>query len=439
MIYDNISRRGIRSSTSPNPKVILEDIDQKVRRLDPEATPLQTLGQMFGRGAKPKNHKIQVVQYYGFDHYDYASSCYAGNEMTDKSWKAFGRLKLDQPTRPTTRGQMWYQPRDKFYIVSTGQTVEAMLTENAAAPLTDSKYFSCPSKLAGTGVGEADTATASSAGTLVVKTLTGEPLADFTTSDVIFLGNAIPESDRIRTDSHQRDVLFDCNFVEHKEVTLRMTEDQKNLVQTLYKSPDWNFQQTETLQEFKKSIEYNAFFGERAVEFIDPERPTRHMRGLINAIQTNLAYYNPESTDDFELMFSNFLFEQAFRYNPNGYNKIAVCGGRFLHNFNYAFKDYRRSSDLEVNSKKMGLNIQSYEIPGGFSVKLMRSEILRQNTPLENWCFIIDPAEAEWRLVKDYSSRMFANNDERDAKFMIEWQGSIAWHLEQSHALLRTA
>jgi hypothetical protein len=252
MQYDNISRRGLRSTTSVNPKAILEDIDQKVRRLDPEATPLQTLGQIIGRGAKPKNHKIQVVQYYGFDHYDYASSSFAGNEMTDKSWKAFGRIKVDQPTRPTTRGQMWYQPRDKFYIVSTGQTVEVMLTENAAAPLSETRNFSCPSALSGTGVGEQDSATSATPGQLVVKTLTGEPFMDFSTTDVIFLGNAIPESDRIRTDSHQRDVLFDCNFVEHKEVTLRMTEDQKNLVQTMYKAPDWNFQQTETLQEFKK-------------------------------------------------------------------------------------------------------------------------------------------------------------------------------------------
>jgi hypothetical protein len=44
----------------------------------------------------------------------------------------------------------------------------------------------------------------------------------------------------------------------------------------------------------------------------------------------------------------------------------------------------------------------------------------------------------ELRVVKDFNSRFYQNNDERDYKIMMEWQGTIAWHLEQSHALLRT-
>jgi hypothetical protein len=188
----------------------------------------------------------------------------------------------------------------------------------------------------------------------------------------------------------------------------------------------------------KKDVEYNAFWSEREDDFTQSSRPKRHMRGLFHSIRTNVAYYDPATLTDFEAMFSNFLFEQAFRYNPTGKSKIGMAGGRFLYDFNMAFREYRRTSDLSSIGKEIGLDADTYVIPGGFKLTLIRNEILRQGTPMEYWCFVIDPSLAEWRIVKDYNSRLYQNPDERDIKLMVEWQGTIAWHLEQVNALLRT-
>jgi hypothetical protein len=295
-----------------------------------------------------------------------------------------------------------------------------------------------PTVLAGTGASDTVTTGTSTAGTVVVRNLTPDPIAPFSQSDVIYLGNAISESQDILAEPSQRDILFDCNYVEHHEKVITMTEDQYKWVQTHGSVPEWSFQQREAMKEMKKDIDYLAFFGERAVNFDVENRPARHMRGLLNSIQTNVAYYNPASTVDFELMFANFLHNQAFRYNPNGKNKIGICGPDFLFNFNMAFREFRRTTDIDVKAKKAGLDIDTYKMPSGYTISLTSSEVFRRGTAMSNWCFIIDPMEAEWRIVKDFSTRPYQLATQRDIKLMMEWQGTIAWHLEQSHALLRT-
>ena len=57
---------------------------------------------------------------------------------------------------------------------------------------------------------------------------------------------------------------------------------------------------------------------------------------------------------------------------------------------------------------------------------------------MEHWCFVIDPKEMDLRIVKNFNTRLYANNDERLAKLAVEWQGTISWHREESMALLRT-
>ncbi len=46
--------------------------------------------------------------------------------------------------------------------------------------------------------------------------------------------------------------------------------------------------------------------------------------------------------------------------------------------------------------------------------------------------------EMDLRIVKNFNTRLYANNDERLAKLAVEWQGTISWHREESMALLRT-
>lgn len=428
--YKNLNRPGTRTSTSINPMEILEDIDQKIRRLDPNATPLQTLGNIIGRGPKPKNVKVKVKAYHGYDNFDYCSSVKLGTG----NYARFALLRLDQISRPTVKDSMYYYPQDTMFIVETGQKVEVVMN-----PVTSIKinggYFSMPDNSLTEG-----TVSTTADGTVLVRAVTPEPIKPFTQSWVITMGRTIYESQNIEAVSKQRDFVYDCNFVEHKEAVFSMTEDQKNWIKTKGTVPDWTFQQEETMKELKIDVEYNAIFSERHIDFTERGRPKPHMMGLFHAIKTNVSAYDPMSVVDFEAMFSNFLYQQAFRYNPNGFNKMGICGGRFLYNFNIAFREYRRTDSVGANKigKDVGLDLNTYVLPGQHKVTLTRNEVLRMDTPLENWCFVIDPSLMEWRIVKDYESRYYQADYERDEKIMIEWQGTIAFHLEQAHALLRT-
>lgn len=56
------------------------------------------------------------------------------------------------------------------------------------------------------------------------------------------------------------------NFVEHKEKTIEMTEDQKEWVKTKGSKPDWDWQQQEMMSEFKIDVENTLMWGDRAID-----------------------------------------------------------------------------------------------------------------------------------------------------------------------------
>lgn len=418
--YDNLMRTGTRSSVTADPRRLEEDISEKVHRLDPESTPLQYLSKMIGRGSTPKTHKVQSIAFDAFDHYDKGSI-----EALDNR---YARLRVEQISRPTTSGFMVYYPQDSFYVPETGQNLEIVMTPFAAI-----NYGGGAFTYSNVVTGNSTTATAAS--TVLVRNITPEPVRTFTNSTIVFMGRTIRESQDVGGQSLMEDFVFDCNFVEHKESVLTFTEDQKKWVKTKGTMPDFDFHQQEMINRFKKSVEHTYFFGERAVNFDNPQRPTRYMRGLINHIQSNVSFYNPFASVDFEQLVLNFMSEHAFRHNPHGKVKTAMCGERFLMNFNLAFREFRR--DISDKEAKPGLNISSYEMPGGYVLKLMRNDVFR-GPEMEHWAVVFDAAEAEFRNVKDYETRPFSSPHERDIKYLIEWQGTIAWNRQECHAILRT-
>ena len=430
----NIIKPGISSSTTRNPKALVEDISEDIRVLRPGATPLLTLSQYLPKGKEPVSHKVQTVQYYSFNHRDYSPTCIPGSVVADQ-WKRFGKIKLNQPSRPDVQDTMFYQPQDKLFIGATGQTVEVVMTPTGSITMSVNNQTTFVADPAFTGA----TATTCEPGFVIVRPLKGEPFKRYTTSDVIYLGRTIYESQSIEATPYNRDVVYDCNFVEHKEAVVVMTEDQKNLVKNKIGKPEWDWEQQETMQDFKMSIENNLMFSDRAVDMTIDGRPKRHMMGLYHAIRSNVSVYNPFSTTNFEKLLSNFCFDQAFSYNPNGNRKIAICGARFLYDFNQQFNQFRRLDGTNPSDKKVGLDLDTYVLPGGFELKLIRSdEMLPRNTKFEHWAFVIDPKEMELRIKKNFLTKLYASPNERLLKLAIEWQGTIAWHREESMAVLKT-
>lgn len=424
------ARPGIRTTVTVDPSAILEDIDMRIRELSPVAIPIQYLTEKAGRGPKPTNKKIKVAERHEYDNIDQvtAEAFGTGND------RRFARLRCHNISNPTL-SVAYYYPQDKLFIVATSQVVEVVCNERASMPTGTTgatEYTFADTTLTN------NTTTRSASGTIVIRALENVPLKSFTTSEVVMLGRTIAESQKIEAESKQSDFLWDTNYVEHKEAVFEMTEDQKNIAKT--RIPDWDYQQKARWKEFKVDVEHNLMFSERHLAYNIQGRPTHHMRGLFHAIRTNVSYYDPLSTVDYEMLISNWMYDQVFRWNPEGYNKMGVCGGAFLRSFNLAFRDYRRTSGIGSADvgKEAGLDIETYSIPGGFKLALTRSEVLRQNTRMENWCFAISPGLMEMRLVKDYTSRTYQLLNERDYKIMIEWQGTIAFHLEQAHAMLRT-
>ena len=433
-MYRNIIKPGVSSSTTRNPKTIAEDISNDIRVLRPEATPLLTLSQYLPKGKAPISHKVQTVQYYSFSHKDYSPTCIAGSTI-DSKYIRFGRIKLNQPSRPDVQDVMFYQPQDKLFIGATGQTVEIVMTPTSNMSMSTDNTARFVADPAFTG----NTSTTCEPGFVIVRPIKAEPFKAFSSSDIIFLGRTIYEGQRIEAMPNNRDIVYDCNFVEHKEATIEMTEDQKEWVKSSLTKPDWDWQQQEMMEEFKRSIEENLMWSDRSVDMTVQGRPKRHMMGLFHAIKSNVSVYNPFAVTNFENLLSNFCFDQAFSYNPNGTKKIAICGARFLYNFNQQFNQFRRLDGTNPSDKKVGLDLDTYVLPGGFELKLIRSdEMLPRNTKFEHWAFVIDPKEMELRIKKNFLTKLYACPNERLLKLAIEWQGTIAWHREESMAVLKT-
>jgi len=227
MKFSNTNRSGgTRSSTSINPKSVLEDLDDKIRRLTPSATPMQTIGNYLGRGNKPRSHKIQTIQYHSFDNWDFCSAVELGS-ATASNLSRYANFTLDQPSRPDLTGQMYYNPQDKFWIVKTNQVVEVVMTPTSSILADGTNPLTLNAALTN------GTTTTTAAGQIVVRNTGPGPITSFTTSDVVYLGRTIYESQNIEAVPAQRDLIYDCNFLEHKEKVINMTQDQKEIVKTV--------------------------------------------------------------------------------------------------------------------------------------------------------------------------------------------------------------
>ncbi len=434
MAWLTTNRPGVRTSTNLNPFDIYLDIDESIREINPWLTPLQTLSRLIGRGKPPKSHKVLVRQYFPYDNFDFVSSAKFGNPALGHQRLAL--LTIENRNRIGAPGTPYYYPQDMIYIVESDQVVMVVANEETAYQVGGQAFSITDPNL----FGDNNPHSTTPPGTILVRTLNPVPIKQFQSSDIIIMGRTIWESQPIGATPKIRDFVYDCNFVEHKEAVIEMTQDQKEWVETRFKVPNWEWEQEQMINEFKREVEMTAYFSEREVETVANGRLKRHMRGLIHTIQTNRAFYDPATVTDFEALVSNFLYQQVYRYQVGSMKKLMLAGPMFLYNFNRAFREYRRTSSINAKDigKEAGLDIQKYIIPGGYDINIVRNDIFRLQTKMEHWAVVIDPTLMEWRVVKDYKTRPYNLPNERDYKLMVEWQGTVAWHLEQAHALLAT-
>lgn len=439
-MYRNLNRPGMRTTTTIDPQVVQEDISLALKSLSPEATPFLSIVDKISKGPKPKNKRIWVAQEYLFDDVDRISNVVLGSTV-GPNYARFALLTVDQLSRPDVRNEVYYFPQDKLYIEATGQTVEVVANPVASIRigLGPNDFFQFDAALIGGPPGQLVNRTPP--GTILVRNVEPFPILPFQTSWFIYMGRTIFESQDIEAPPKQRDYIWDSNFVEHKEASIQMTEDQKNIITTKLKVPDWNFQQKRAIEEFKREVERTLLFGIRNVDLTVPARPKYYMNGILNTIRTNVAFYDPsiQAGEDFERLVQWFIYEQAFRYNPGGTQKIALCGGRFLMKFNQSFAQYRRTNTLKL-SGTVGFDLSTYDFMG-YTLALVQYDGFRQGTPMADWCLVFDPSLIEYRTVKDFETRLIVPGDNNFIRYytlVVEWQGTLGFQLEEAHALLRT-
>jgi hypothetical protein len=411
-------------------------ITQQLRKVDSKRFPLVHLGSKIMKGESPKSYKLYTRQYDTFDPYDYVSDVVLGSTV-GASYNTMALLTLDQATRPDVTNMMVYAPQDRL-VLPSGQEVEIIMTPTESirrgVGYTSDDYISgFPVPL--TGGTDKTTGT----GTVLVRTVTGAAFKPFTSGDTIYTGRAIFEGQDWEAPSRQSDFIYNCQYVEHQEARIEFTEDEWGWLQEGKKIKDNSRQVEDTKEMLMNAIETHALFGEGSFQATYENRAKTNSWGLIPSLKTHVTYYNPD-TQDFEALIGNWLIDHCYETNINKVStKYFLAGGRFMYNFNMAFRELRQLDREGVLKQKIGLDVNAYNIMG-YNMVLVPTDVFKMGTIYENWCLCIDPTMGRLCVVNGYNfnTKLLQSAVQRKHIFGVEWKGTYLWEVERSHALLRT-
>lgn len=443
-----MSRRGniTRQTTGNNPistmmsdpRARFPDLDKEIRKLLPTATPMQFLTEKFSRrGPRPKSYIVEYKKMRTYDSLNFASDYSLGTgQYTRYAAIDISNTDVTRPDGPI------FAPQDVVKIVDTMQSAEVVMTETGSL-IESGVALQLPAALAGVvGTG---LVSACKPGRIIVRNV--EPAAmraASSTTGVYNLGRTLYESQDIGGPSQFGYAIYDANYVEHKEKIISCTEDEYSLIEYEDKTQTFVERKAEMLRVFKEEVEHTLFFGTRSVNYSEIQGGTRrgkyYMGGLLDTIETNITLYNPNTTTNFEHMIQNWMIQQVFRHNPNGYRRVIHAGVNALRDFQREFEEIRRISLSNGKEGPMlnGLRIDQYDYLN-FTINMVRNDILRPNTPLQHWMIAIDPDEPISRIVKNYETKDPTLPNQRRKALMVEWQGTMQWNREELYSVLRTA
>lgn len=421
-------RRGLRTTQTVNPDNVVPDIDEILYRAEPTKSQLSNILDQLPGGKEPKSKKIQVRLYNSFDALDEITSITLG--LSANSESHYARFTMAQRSVRATTDDMFYQPGNTLAL-DNGQQVMVVMTP--------SRYLASalPGGVLTTAL-TGNTTTATAPGDIVVRNVDGTPIRAGNIQWVQFMGHPIYEGEPVQQQSIQRDVYFDANYVEHLERVMECTEDETKYIKTYGSVQDMQFQKEETLQEIKQDVELKYMFGTRNMLQDIKNQPKHFMGGILYFIRTNVMVYNPATVTDWENTIQDWMVQHVFRNTPNGMEKTVFCGEIAHLNFMRAFSSYRK---IEMTaSKKMqasGLDVSTYKL-GARTINLVDYRHFRLGTKWQDWMVALDLPELETRIKTNFTIRPATLPTERVVRYAVDWEGSLACHREQSHAVLRT-
>jgi hypothetical protein len=180
-------------------------------------------------------------------------------------------------------------------------------------------------------------------------------------------------------------------------------------------------------------------FGKRSFDMTIPDQPKLHMGGVLDFITTNVMVYNPNNPNlNFEQLIRTWMTNCLFRVCPNGMRKTVFVGERLSDAFMQVFDNLRRiMADKQAVKNVGGVSVTTYEFNGRI-IDLVTYRHFRVETPWSWWAVGLNIPSLETRIKKKYQIRDATLPNERVYRYAVEWQGSLAVHLRDSHALLRT-
>lgn len=426
------TRLGTRTTQNHNPQDLLPDVDEMLRRVDPTLLQFTTLLDKMPKGKKPRTNRIDCREYRPFDYLDQITGMTVG--ISGNNETRFANITVAQRSLiATTPTDMIYQPGDRLVIVETGQVVEVMATPTEN--LSGLPSFSAT--LVGNGT------QLPNPGHIIVRNI--QPVAIIDLSSALpcflkFMGHGFHEGQPMESKSWMRDPVYNYNWLGNTEKVIEYTEEETDLIMTRGSIRDIDFQKEESYQEIKTDVELMHMDGKGAFDAVVRNKPKLHMRGLLDFVNTNQMVYNPLAANlNFEQLIRTWMTNQLFRYCPDGMRKLVLVGERLSDAFMQVFDVYRRkdiSGGQQANLA--GVSFTSYEFNGRV-IDLLTYRHFRIETPQAWWALGVNLPQIEARPHTEYRFRDATLADQRIIKHVIEWKGSMAVHLEETHALLRTA